>query len=101
MAQISRRTLLGASAGVAATAAVVGVNLSGVTTSATASAGRTGPTMAEPATGASAQASGPLVVFVRDASKPELSIMSGDSEWVVRDAELVSRLVRAARRGEL
>lgn len=41
-------------------------------------------------------ASGPLVAWVGDVDKPEMTLMVGDHEVVLHDADLVSRLARAA-----
>jgi hypothetical protein len=39
---------------------------------------------------------GPLVAHIRDASTGELSLLVGTRELVVRDSDLVARLVKAA-----
>ncbi len=44
------------------------------------------------------QSSGPLVVYVSDVRHSAVSIMVGEQEVVVHDAELVARLVRASGR---
>jgi hypothetical protein len=40
---------------------------------------------------------GPLVAYVRDVASGEVALLVGTREVVVRDPELVARLVRAAR----
>jgi hypothetical protein len=40
--------------------------------------------------------SGPLVAWVGDVSKSEITLMAGDHEVVLTDADLVGRLTRAA-----
>ena len=42
-------------------------------------------------------ASSPLVAYVRDARKGEVSVMVGEREVVVHDPELVARLTHASR----
>ncbi|MBV8989925.1 MAG: twin-arginine translocation signal domain-containing protein [Solirubrobacterales bacterium] len=41
--------------------------------------------------------SGPVVAYVKDARRGEVSVMSGDREVTVRDSGLAARIVRAAR----
>jgi hypothetical protein len=95
MAGLSRRTFLQSSAAAAAGAAVIGVPISsalaaGSTKSAPASAAGT-------AGAVGSQASGPLVVWVSDASAGDLSILVGENEVTYHDPDLVARLARAAR----
>jgi hypothetical protein len=95
MADLSRRTFLGASAA-AAGAAVIGVPI------ATAAAGSgTGAAAPVAAGGAllGAKASGPLVVYVKDASSGDVSVMVGTQEVTYHDPDLVARLARAAHDG--
>jgi hypothetical protein len=40
--------------------------------------------------------SGPVVAYVSDPGKGEISVMSGDHEVTVRDPKLAARIVRAA-----
>ncbi len=40
---------------------------------------------------------GPVVAYVSDPKKGEISVMSGDREVKVRDRELAARITRAAR----
>lgn len=40
---------------------------------------------------------GPLVAYVHNASKDEVSLMVGTRKVIIRDRKLVARLVRAAR----
>ncbi len=94
MAGLSRRTFLQSSAAAAAGAAVIGVPISsalaaGSTKSAPASAGTAGAV--------GSQASGPLVVWVSDATAGDLSILVGENEVTYHDPDLVARLARAAR----
>jgi hypothetical protein len=91
MSESTRRGFLkaagaGAAAGVAAVAAVA------------AGAARSGHRTVEgTATAAAlpAPASGPLVAYVRDVRGAEVSVMVGETEVVVHDADLVARLVAA------
>jgi hypothetical protein len=96
MADLSRRTFLGASAA-AAGAAVIGVPI------ATAAASPGGATAAPALTAAGAavgaKASGPLVVYVPDAGSGDVSIMVGTQEVTYHDPDLVARLARAASKG--
>jgi hypothetical protein len=41
---------------------------------------------------------GPVIFSVRDARSGEVSILHGDAEVIVRDRQLVDRILRAARR---
>ncbi len=51
----------------------------------------------EGASADSANASGPVVAYVSDARKGEISVMAGDREVSVRDPKLAAQIVRAAR----
>jgi hypothetical protein len=42
-------------------------------------------------------ASGPLVAYVRDPRKGEISVMAGDREVSLHDRKLAARIARAAR----
>ncbi|HKA02880.1 MAG TPA: hypothetical protein VKD67_01085 [Acidimicrobiales bacterium] len=98
MADLSRRTFLGASAA-AAGAAVIGVPIA---TAAAGSGAAAAPTLAAGAAGAAAvgaKATGPLVVYVRDAAAGDVSIMVGTQEVAYHDPDLVARLARAAGNG--
>src|SRR5689334_16611074 len=39
---------------------------------------------------------GPMIIHVRDVPTAEVSMMVGANEWIYRDPELVSRLVKSA-----
>jgi hypothetical protein len=52
---------------------------------------------AEGASADSANASGPVVAYVSDARKGEISVMAGDRAVSVRDRKLAAQIVRAAR----
>jgi hypothetical protein len=93
MAELSRRTFLGASAA-AAGAAVIGVPIA----SAAASSGTATAAPALAAGGAllGAKASGPLVVYVPDTTAGDVAIMVGTEEVTYHDPDLVARLARAA-----
>ncbi len=107
MSGMSRRDLLRASAGAAAVAVPMSVLSShGVGASRTpesaeaataadaaATATTTGPLDAE-----SFDVSGPVIFSVRDARLGEVSILHGDAEVIVRDRQLVDRIMRAAQR---
>ena len=90
MPDLSRRTLLRASAGVAAIA---------VPMSALARADRiAGRSLDGAKTKEELEAFGAdaVVFHVRDASKGEVSILQGSNEVVVNDKQLVARVMRAA-----
>ncbi|WP_020388740.1 twin-arginine translocation signal domain-containing protein [Kribbella catacumbae] len=53
--------------------------------------------VAQPAT-FTTESSGPLVAYVGNVGRSEVSIMVGEQEVVVHDADLVARLVRASGR---
>jgi hypothetical protein len=75
MSDVSRRLFLANSAGLAAAGAAVA---------------------ALPASLEEITAAGPLVVHVADAASGEISVMTGESEVVIRDRTIVSRIVAAA-----
>jgi hypothetical protein len=48
-------------------------------------------------TAGAADATGPIVAHVRDLSTGEIGILNGTREVILRDPQLVARLLRAAR----
>jgi nitrous oxide reductase len=68
-----------------------------VTRSAGAAAGMTaiGALVAQEAEADVAAGSEPVVAYVSDPGKGEISVMSGDREVTVRDRKLAARIVRA------
>jgi hypothetical protein len=107
MSGMSRRDLLRASAGAAAVAVPMSVLSSrGAGASrAPESAGAAtvaGVASAAATTGssdvASYDVSGPVIFSVRDPRVGEVSILHGDAEVIVRDRQLVDRIMRAAQR---
>jgi hypothetical protein len=88
MSNLSRRSFL-KTAGVATGAAIVG----GVPAAAAATEGAP-----EPVTSPSAMQHEPLVAYVRDASKGEVTVVSGLQETTFRDHALVKRITQAAAR---
>lgn len=44
-----------------------------------------------------AQSGGPMVAWIGDPAKPEITIMVGEREVVVQDADLVAKLVSATK----
>lgn len=84
---VTRMSFLKASAGAAAGAAAIGVPIA-----AAASSDRPG-VQVEPA-GATPRE--PVVAYVRDAQRGEVTLMSGTSEVTYRDRSLVKRLLNAA-----
>ena len=100
MSGMSRRDLLRASA----TAAAVAVPMSALGSQVAGAAAATAPDPGTPnATGAAgvvagADLVGPVLFSVLDASRGEVSILHGTSDVIVRDRQLVERIMRAARR---
>jgi hypothetical protein len=70
-----------------------------VKNSATAAAGMTviGALMAEQADAKRHAKSGPVVAYVRDARKGEISLMTGEREVKVHNRKLAASIARAAR----
>ena len=107
MSGMSRRDLLRASAGAAAVAVPMSVLSSrgaGAARAAAAAAGcrrdrhRVGTRRRRRDAAALAAVSGPVMFCVRDARAGEVSILHGDAEVIVRDRQLVDRILRAAQR---
>jgi nitrous oxide reductase len=69
-----------------------------VTRSAGAAAGMTalGAMVTQHADAEAVAGSEPVVAYVRDPGRGEISLMSGDREVTVRDRKLAARIVRAA-----
>ena len=95
MADLSRRTFLGASAA-AAGAAAIGIPIASAVAGSSAAAA---PAVAAGGAAAGAKANGPLVVYVPDAGSGDVSIMDGTQEVTYHDPALVARLARAAANG--
>jgi hypothetical protein len=70
-----------------------------VKNSAAAAAGMTviGALVSEEADAKAVKHSGPVVAYVRDAGKGEISVMAGEREVKVHDRKLAARIARAAR----
>ena len=79
MSELTRRGFVKTSAGAAAGVGVLGA------------------LAAEQAEARDGGRSGPVVAYVKDARRGEVSVMSGDREVTVRDSGLAARIVRAAR----
>ena len=90
MSNLSRRSFL-KKAGVATGAAIV----TGVPATAAAAATESAP---EVVASPSATPHEPLVAYVRDASKGEVSVVSGLHETTFKDHGLVKRIMKAAER---
>jgi len=91
MAKLSRRAFLQTSVGTATGAAAVasgGMAAGGLLAAIAGGA---------PVEAAASGTGGPMVAFVRDASKGEVTLLVGHREVTRRDPQLVSRLQRAAR----
>ena len=97
---ISRRNLIKAAAGLGAGAAVglpaMGFLARSDAGGARASGDRQGSATARPNT-ADIRSDQPLVAYVRDAATGEVVVMFGANETVVRDPQLVARLMGAAQ----
>ncbi len=100
MSGMSRRDLLRASAGAAAVAVPMSVLSS-------TGAGASRASQAALATAAAAETEsvvahhelgGPVMFCVRDVRAGEVSILHGEAEVIVRDRQLVDRILRAAGR---
>jgi hypothetical protein len=106
MSGMSRRDLLRASAGAAAVAVPMSVLSSrGVAGASVAAGHAAATTSAVDAASADAAAApdlsavnGPVMFCVRDAHAGEVSILHGEAEVIVRDRQLVERILHAAQR---
>jgi hypothetical protein len=108
MSGMSRRDLLRASAGAAAVAVPMSVLASHTVGASSAqqvvaaaggadvSAGAVNAT--EGVAGGGFDLAGPVMFSIRDAASGEVSILHGTAEVIVRDRQLVDRIVHAARR---
>ena len=92
MSPLSRRSFLSTTAVAAGAVAVVGPRTQAATAAAPHDAAETGWW------GAESVASEPFVVYIRDAHKGEVAVLSGEHEIVYVDRVLVGRLQRAVRR---
>jgi hypothetical protein len=93
MPELSRRGFLSSSAGMTAAgiALVAAPGIAAVAPEVTAAINQdAAPTIEE------LNAVGPLVVHVRDALAGEVSVLSGESEVVIRDPAFIARIVAAA-----
>ena len=100
MSGMSRRDLLRASAGAAAVAvpmSALGSQVAGAAAAPERDPGATDAAVAASATGGP-DLVGPVMFSVLDAGRGEVSILHGTSEVIVRDRQLVERIMRAARR---
>ena len=106
MSGMSRRDLLRASAGAAAIAVPMSVLSKGAGAPVAAASTTTSAGVAAAIDGAAdaassvdlAAVSGPVMFCVRDAHVGEVSILHGDAEVIVRDRQLVERILHAAQR---
>ena len=92
MSDLSRRDLLRASAG----AAVVAVPMAAIGSSAVAAAAARYEGALAAASEPAVVADGPVMFCVHDVRRGEVSILHGTEEVVVRDRQLVDRIMRAA-----
>ena len=94
MTDLSRRNFLASSAAAAGAVVVVGQLGDGTASAASPETGF-GSTWF----GAHPVASEPFVVFIRNAAKGEVAVLTGEEEIVYTDRALVGRLQRAMRQG--
>jgi hypothetical protein len=94
MSHLSRRSFLTQTAAAAGAVAVVG-QLDGSPVSAA------GPTTEAAGWTDSSVESEPFVIYIRNAAKGEVAVLSGENEIVYVDRALVGRLQRSMRRGGL
>lgn len=92
MSPLSRRNFLSHTAVAAGAVAVVGPRNHVAAAAASSTEAETGWW------GAESVASDPFVVYIRDAQKGEVAVLSGEQEIVYVDRVLVGRLQRAVRR---
>jgi hypothetical protein len=83
----SRRSVLRGAAGVGAVGLAAAVGVGAVAA----------PASARPAAAQRETATGPVVVYLRDAASGELDVFAGTSHAIIRDHELVARLTSAVR----
>ena len=93
MSGMSRRDLLRASAGAAAVAVPMSALSAGGLAAADGVAGRLADEAALHETG-----QGPVVFSIKNPEKGEVSVLQGTNEVIVRDRQLVARILRASRR---
>ena len=93
MSALSRRSFLQSTAVVAGAAAVVGPAARAVATGTPASSASSKTAVAA-AAAAAAPAAGPFIAYVDGTS---VTVLSGDREVTVTDAELARRIARAAK----
>lgn len=86
---VTRLSFIKTTAGVAAGAAAIGVPV----------AIRSGETATEVAKPSSAAPGEPVMAYVHDAQRGEVTVMSGTRETTYRDPALVKRLLKAAPSG--
>jgi len=89
---LSRRSLIASSAGVATTMAVTAV-----VPAAAVAIGRPDAPATPVATPSTPIPSSPIVAYVHDAARGEVTVVSGRAERTYRDPALVRRLVAAAK----
>ena len=101
MSGMSRRDLLRASAGAAAVAvpmsALAGGGLAAASGAPEAGGAAAGHEQANSADDVQLDVNGPVIFSVRDVQSGEVSILHGRQEVIVKDRQLVNRIVRAAQ----
>ena len=101
MSGMSRRDLLRASAGAAAVAvpmsALTGGGFAAASSAPEAGGAATGLEHASSSDDVQLDLNGPVMFCVRDVQSGEVSILHGMQEVIVKDRQLVNRIVRAAQ----
>ena len=92
---LSRRSFIKASAGVATGATVLGVPAAVIGAPLAAAAGETGAVVDAPSSPLPAE---PVMAYVHDAQRGELTVLAGTQETTYRDPALVARLLAIAPR---
>jgi hypothetical protein len=92
---LSRRSFIKASAGVATGATVLGVPAAVIGAPLAAAASETGAVLDPPSSPLPAE---PVMAYVHDAQRGELTVLAGTQETTYRDPALVARLLAIAPR---
>jgi hypothetical protein len=96
---LSRRSFIKASAGVATGATVLGVPAAAVLGAPAAAAALEGGADAVEVAPATADPAEPVMAYVHDAAKGEVTVLAGTQQATYRDPALVKRLLAIAQAG--
>ena len=100
MARLSRRSFIQTSAGVATGAVIAATPAALVLDRSKGGAGATADPAPEPTAPSGPAPREPVMAYVRNAERGEVTVMSGTSETTYKDPVLVKRLMQAAPDGE-